>query len=135
MRIPCGDSKHSIPLIDRIRSGFSQSSQNTLGVGMSFKRVTIFCQSFLNISVVINLAVKDHSQTTALFPHRLVPALEINNAQAAHAKRKSVFSPVSFVVRTTMNDGSTHAPNNFNCLFARCVSQKSYDATHKLNQT
>ncbi len=60
------------------------------------------------LAIVVDLAVEDHLHIAVDGRHRLMPAGEIDDRQAAHAEQRALVAEEAFVVRTAVPDHVVH---------------------------
>jgi hypothetical protein len=71
--------------------------------------VAEFFEFVAQLTVVVNLAVENDPGSAILIVNRLLPALQVDDRQAAHAKADRLIEIETIIVRSTMTDGGAHA--------------------------
>ena len=75
------------------------------------KRVPAPLEIAPQLLVVVDLAVEDDPDRAVLVRDRLVAAVEIDDAEAAHAERDAVADVHTLIVGAAMRHGAAHGAN------------------------
>ena len=82
--VPNRKREHAAQAAQHVRAVFFVAVQNRLRVGMRFERMPRLFERLPEFLKIVNFAVEDDVQRPVLVLNRLMPAGEVNNAQAAH---------------------------------------------------
>src|SRR5215216_3551759 len=86
---------------------------------------------FTKRAVVVNLAVENHARAGLLVPHRLVPAREVDDAEPAHRKPKTILGPDTIIIGPAMHDRSIHLSQYLDTLLTRKRTRDTNNSTHQ----
>ena len=78
------------------------------GVAAGPEDVSALLEVVPQLAVVVDLAVEDDPDRAVFVGHRLMPALEVDDAQPAHAERDAVSEIHALIVRAAVHDGRAH---------------------------
>src|SRR6185436_10058 len=98
--------------------------------GTRAESVTKILELLLQIVKVIDLPVEHHTDCAVFIEDRLMPTLDVDNAQATHPQRQRPAIKVPFVIRPTMKHGRVHPPHNFRRVHRPGKINYSTNATH-----
>src|SRR6185436_16152759 len=98
--------------------------------GTRAESVTKILELLLQILEVIDLAVEHHTDCAVFIEDRLMPTLDVDNAQATHSQRQRPAIKVPFVIRPAMKHGRVHPPHDFRRVHRPGKINYSTNATH-----
>ena len=124
--VPKRECKHSIEAIDTVASPLFIGMDNDFRVGLRLKLMPVAKQLFAQFDVIVNLSVKDKLQAAVFIAQRLRSALEVDDAQAAHADTHPWSCEASLPVRATMPNYPGHAIEQF-AIDRRTITIKNAD--------
>src|SRR4029077_10175496 len=110
--VPHRQRKHSLKALDAGRSPLFVSMRDYFPIGTSAESVITILEFFLQLLEVIDLTIEHHSDRSILIEDRLMPTLDVNNAQATHSQRQRPAFKVAFVIRPTMLHRRRHQTHN-----------------------
>jgi hypothetical protein len=73
------------------------------------KGVSTRSEVVAQLNVIVNLPIEDERRSAVVGEHRLVPALDIDDAETTHPEARLTLLPLVAVVRTSMLNGREHA--------------------------
>ena len=109
--IPQGEGKHAVEPFDAALALLLIEVDNALGIGARGETVTFGLQLRLQLAAVVDLAVEDDLDRAVLVAERLVPARDVEDAQAGHpqAGARCGVLPGTPVVGAATHEGGRHA--------------------------
>src|SRR5256885_9901852 len=120
--------------MDQIRSALLVEVNDNLTIGARSKLVTT-CQELLTQRLkVINLAIEDHPHRAVLIAERLMPAVQIDNAQAPHTQSDLRLNEETFVVRPAVAHDRTHRTQVARVHGTIVKAHDSGNATHRIRR-
>ena len=107
-RIPNGKSKHAAQILNTVGAVFLIQVDDGFSVALRTIAVTAIFQINSQLSMVVDLAVEDNPDIRVFIRNRLMPSLEIDDAQPAHGQANIPFHKETIVIRSPMHDLLVH---------------------------
>jgi hypothetical protein len=95
-------------MVGTIRSVLVVGMNDGFRVAVCIEGVTEFFEFFAEFAVVVNLAVENYPGGAVLIVNGLLPTLQVDYREAAHAKTHRAIDVEAIIIRPTMPDGSAH---------------------------
>src|SRR5947208_17146080 len=95
-------------MIDDIGAAVFVQVDDDFGVAESGERMTAGDQLLTKRLIVVDLAIEHHPHGTVLIADRLLAALEIDDAEPAHAETDVAADKDAVIVRTAIDDRIAH---------------------------
>jgi len=111
--IPERDGELAAKLLKHRFAIFLPHVGQNLGVAMCVKAMTARLELCALFDVIEELAVEDDVHRFVLIGHRLLSIRETDDAQTAGCEGKSSSMEESLFIGSTMDDGTSHAPDEF----------------------
>jgi hypothetical protein len=96
-------------MVGTVRAVLVVSVDDCFSVAVCIEGVTEFLELVAELAIVVNLPVENYPGSSILIVNGLLPTLQIDYRQAAHAKADGTVKVKAIVVWTAMPDGSAHA--------------------------
>ncbi len=106
--IPNGEAEHAMQAFDASYAVLLVGVDDRFGVAISTEDVSFLSQLRAQSFVVPDLAVDDNTDIASFIRHRLMPAVEVDDAKACKAKTHRAVEVGSPIVRPSMGDQSHH---------------------------
>ena len=106
--VPDREGEHAPELLEAARTERLVQAEHDLGVAARPEGVAVALQDAAKLPVVVDLAVEDDPALAVRARHRLVPALEVNDAEPPHAERPAGKGVDPLVVRAPVRQRSAH---------------------------
>src|SRR5207249_4833365 len=106
--IPESKGKHAAQVLHAVPSIFLIQMDDHLRIGGGIEGMPEVFQLGLKFSEVINFSVEYHPNRAILVVHRLVPGLQVDDAQAAHPKPHALTHIEALIVRAAVGERCTH---------------------------
>ncbi len=106
------------------------SMDDRFGVAVGVEGVSEFFELLAQLEIVVDLAVKNDPRRAILIVNRLLPALEIDDREAAHCQADGSVDIEAVFVRAAMPDRFIHAGQQRFVNRLAVVSNESNDSTH-----
>jgi hypothetical protein len=126
--VPDREGEHPAELGDHAFAVLFVEMDQRLGIGAGAEPVPLGHQRRAELLVIVDLAVEDQQDAAVLVAHRLMPAGDVHDAEAAHPQAHVAFHEAAPVVRPAVRDGVAHPPDLG--LGDRTVAQATDDAAH-----
>ena len=78
------------------------------GVRVSGEFMAARFQILAQLGIIVNFAVEHHPELAVFIRERLMPAGQIDDAQAAETQAQASVDENAFIIRAAMNDGFVH---------------------------
>src|SRR5262249_14578414 len=104
--------EHAAELLQTTFTEGLVSAEDHLGVRLRLEDEPGRFQHGAERAIVVELTVVDEPDGVVVVGHRLLPAGDVDDRQAAEAEADAVRGEQSFVVGTTMNHRVLHAPED-----------------------
>ena len=106
--IPNSEGKHAAQMFGTVGAILVVGVNDRFGVAICIEGVAEFLELLAEFAVVVDLAVENDPGSSILIVNRLLPALQVDDRQAAHAQADRAVEVEPVVIRSTMLDGSAH---------------------------
>ena len=107
-RVPDRDREHAAQAIHEIGAVVLVEVHDGFRVAGRAEDVPATLEVAPQRAVVVDFAVEDHPHRAVFVRHRLMPAVEINDAQTAHAQPHAAVHVEAFVVRPAVRHRAAH---------------------------
>jgi alpha-L-fucosidase len=125
------EGEHAPQVIHAVSTLFFIKVDYDFGVSLCFEVVTATLKLGAEIEKVVDLTIENHPDGSVFVKDWLLTARQINNAEAAHSEGDITLDKDAFGIRTTVNDGFTHAVNESRVdLFTTIGIDHSGNSTH-----
>ena len=122
-----GESPHAVQAPDHGVAPHRMRGQQHFGVGMiRAEDLSGRFEFFAQFGEVVDFAVEDDGALAVGAPHRLRPALQVEDAQTPVPEMDTVALPESLIIRTAVGQTARHAQQ----VIPRARSDKSRNAAH-----
>src|SRR5579859_7599946 len=129
--IPNRESEHASQMLHTITTVFFVKMNDGFGITVCTVAMSLCLQASAKVDVVVDLAVVDDPNVLTLVSQRLVAALDVDNAQAAHGQTDVLLHEEAFVVRAAVNDAAIHARQHVALYPPVAIGEKNAaDSTH-----
>jgi hypothetical protein len=105
------ESKHPPQLLHALTAHFLIQMDDDFGIGVGREAMTTAQQLGAQLGEVINFPVEHYPDRMVFIEYGLMPAGQIDDAEATHPKPNAAFDKNAFVIRATMKNGLAHAAN------------------------
>src|ERR1700722_1704847 len=105
------ESKHSAELFDTVRAELLIEMNDHFGVAVRSEAMTAFFQFDAQLGKVVDLAIEDNPDSFVFIEYRLMPARQVDDAEASHPHSHASFYKDAFIIGPAMHNGFTHPVN------------------------
>lgn len=130
--VPDGEGKHALEMLHAVRPVFFVKMNDRFRVALSAVLMTERSQLLAQDGMVVDFTIENDPDSTVFVAKGLVSGREIHDAEAPHADPDGTSSVDSLVVRSAMDHGSAHLPENSGLNPRAPELHDPRDATHLL---
>src|SRR5258708_35143606 len=111
-QIKQGKGKHAAQFVKQVFAPLFPAVNKNFGIGFGLEAVSGENQTLTQFAIVVKLSVEDHRDVMGFIPDGLMPARQINDAEAAHSEGEAgdagVLDEEAFVIGAAVKHGLRH---------------------------
>src|SRR5688572_18311564 len=108
--IPQGDRELPVEIVDEVQPALFIEMHDRFGVAVRAKRVAAFYEVLTQLDVVEDLAVERDPDRAVFVAQRLLARAQVDDGQAAMTQPDAGLDVIALLVRPTVQQRASHAP-------------------------